>query len=114
MFELNEKDLELIEKLQNNAKNIYGTYELDKSLIWMTEEFGEVIQAIRKKKSRDEIAEEIGDLVAWVLCISNILNIKLADSITKTFEKEVNRQIETYGKLKYFQQTVNDLSQLCR
>ena len=67
----------------------------------MTEEFGEVIQAIRKGKSKEDITEEIGDLMAWILCVSNILNIKLAQAINITFSKEINRQIKKYGKLKY-------------
>lgn len=87
--------------LQEDALCIYGKYDLDKSLIWMMEEFGEVIQAIHKKKNKEDIIEEFGDLLAWILCIANNLDISLDESIKNTFSKEINRQLKTYGKLKY-------------
>lgn len=90
-----------ISKLQNDALNIYGKYDLEKSLIWMTEEYGEVIQAVRKQKMSTEITEELGDLLAWVFCIANILDISIEDSINASFSKEIMRQINTYGKMKY-------------
>lgn len=99
MIEYN-KENEVLENLQNDALNIFGKYDLDKSLIWMTEEYGEMIQAIRKK-SKDDITEEMGDLFAWMLCISNILDIKLKYAVNKSFTKEINRQFRQYGKLKY-------------
>ena len=55
------KENEGLESFQNDALNIFGKYDLDKSLIWMTEEYGKMIQAIRKK-SKEDIIEEIGDL----------------------------------------------------
>lgn len=100
MLEYN-KDCLALDQLQKEALNIYGKYDLNKSLIWMTEEFGEVIQAIRKQKSKEDITEEIGDLFAWIICISNILDIKLEQAVNTTFSKEINRQIREYGQLKY-------------
>lgn len=83
------KENEVLENLQNDALNIFGKYDLDKSLIWMTEEYGEMIQEIRKK-SKEDITEEMGDLFAWILCISNILDIKLkyCDGIEKIMPLE--------------------------
>jgi mazG nucleotide pyrophosphohydrolase domain len=88
--------------IQEIALNIYGKYDLDKSLLWMTEEFGEVIKAIHKHDSKEHIVEEIGDLSAWILCLCNILDIKFSDSLKNTFSKEINRQKNTYGDLKYW------------
>lgn len=100
MVEYNKANV-VLENLQNDALKIFGKYNLDKSLIWMTEEYGEVIQAIRKNKSKEDIIEEIGDLLAWILCVSNILDIKLKQAVNKSFTKEINRQLHQYGKLKY-------------
>ena len=36
---------EIVEALQEDALLIYGKYDLDKSIVWMAEEFGEVVKA---------------------------------------------------------------------
>lgn len=43
----------------------------------------------------------MGDLLAWIFCIGNILDIKISDALKLTMEKEVKRQLATYNKLKY-------------
>lgn len=96
-----EKTLREIDQLQHVSLHIYGKYDLQKSLIWMTEEMGEVISAIRKSHSKEDISGELGDLMAWIFCLGNILEIPLSESIQGTFHKEINRQLNTYGKLKY-------------
>ncbi|MEJ2742715.1 MAG: MazG nucleotide pyrophosphohydrolase domain-containing protein [Gammaproteobacteria bacterium] len=67
--------------IQEAYKRIYGIYDLDKSLIWMIEELGEVVAAIRKTKNLEEISSEIGDLTTWIINISNILSIDLSEAL---------------------------------
>lgn len=95
-----EKKAKLCDELQELSLNIHGKYDLEKSMIWMTEEFGEVISAIRKKKDKENITEEFGDLLTWIFVISNILDLKISKQIITSFGKEVNRQFNKYGKLK--------------
>lgn len=90
-----------IDSIQNDALLIFGKYDLHLSMIWMAEEFGEVFQAIRKEKSKEEITGEFGDLLAWIFCLANILNIRVEDAINYTFSKEISRQLSVYGKMKY-------------
>ncbi len=92
-----------INDIQELCLDIYGRYDIDKSMLWMAEEFGEVIAAIRKGKSKNDICGEIGDLTAWIISICNILNIELSSAIKATIQKEMNRQLRAYGKLKYAQ-----------
>lgn len=99
-LETSSKNLDAI---QNMALQIYGRYDLDKSLIWFVEEVGEVIAAVRKKKDITDIEGELGDVFAWLLCLSNILDIKLVNALDGTMKKEVSRQMKTYGHLKYCQ-----------
>ena len=102
--ELKEKIKKIVrpcDDIQKMSLDIYGKYDIDKSIVWMTEEFGEVVSAIRKGKSKENQTEEFGDLLAWIFSLANNLDIKIADSIQNTFEKEINRQIKKYGKLKY-------------
>lgn len=90
-----------LDDIQLLSKELQGKYDINNSLIWMTEELGEVISAIRKGHDKDDICGEIGDLFAWVISICNILDINLQDAINKTYRKELLRQINKYGKLKY-------------
>ena len=100
-FEYENNVINNIDEIQDEALKIYGRYDLDKSMLWMTEEYVEFYKAIRKQKSKNEITEEMGDLLAWILCIGNILDINLSDAINSTFNKEIKRQLSTYYKLKY-------------
>ena len=49
---------------------------LDKTLLWFVEEVGELVQAIRKKESK-EISEELADVYAWLCSIANLLELDL-------------------------------------
>ena len=103
-IELKEKITEIVkpcDDIQKMSLDIYGKYDIDKSIVWMAEEFGEVVAAIRKGKSKENKVEEFGDLLAWIFALANNFDIKISDSIQNTFEKEINRQMKKYGKLKY-------------
>lgn len=100
-FEFETSFLDCVDEVQNVAMEIYGRYDLEKSMLWMTEEFGEFFKSIRKEESKERIMEEMGDLLAWILCMGNILDIRVADAIELTMKKEINRQLEVYHKLKY-------------
>lgn len=98
-----DKKLKNIDEIQNLMVNIYGKYDLNLSMLWMTEELGEVVAAIRKGLPEHEVTEELGDLIVWIFNIGNILNIKIEDAMRISMKKEVNRQIKKYGKIKYDQ-----------
>lgn len=90
-----------LENLQDMALQVYGRYDIEKSLLWFVEEVGELVAAIRKGKDISDIEGELGDVFAWVLCLSNILNLRASDALKGTMKKEVSRQIKNYGHLKY-------------
>lgn len=91
-----------VDALQELALKIYGRYDKEKSLLWFVEEVGEIVAAVRKQKSKEEIVAELGDVFAWVLCLSNILDCDLSDAITQSMNKEMSRQQRQYGGLKYW------------
>lgn len=94
-------DLETYRNLQDTYKKIFGVYDLEKSLLWMAEECGEVIGAIRKNKEKEDILGELGDLQNWIISVSNILGIEWEQIIKCSLIKEIDRQLNQYGKLKY-------------
>lgn len=87
--------------LQRIAQQVYGKYDLNASIVWFVEEIGELVAAIRKRKDRDFVKEELGDVFAWVLCLSNILEQDLDGAVIESIDKEVRRQYKVHGRLKY-------------
>jgi NTP pyrophosphatase (non-canonical NTP hydrolase) len=55
---------------------------LPSSVAWLTEEVGELAQAIRKG-TRDEQVHELGDVIAWVTSIANQLGITLDEALER-------------------------------
>lgn len=55
---------------------------LPSSVAWLTEEVGELAQAIRKG-TRDEQVHELGDVIAWVTSIANQLGISLDEALER-------------------------------
>jgi NTP pyrophosphatase (non-canonical NTP hydrolase) len=96
-----------VEDVQRLALRLYGTYDLDKSLLWLTEELGEFVASIRKGHQPRLIAAELGDVLAWLINLSNILDFNLECIIANAFEKERSRQLRVYGALKYW--TAHDI-----
>ncbi len=52
------------------------------SVAWLTEEVGELAQAIRKGTS-DQQLHELGDVVAWVASIADQLGLSLDDAVAR-------------------------------
>lgn len=55
---------------------------LPSSVAWLTEEVGELAQAIRKG-TRDDQLHELGDVVAWVTSIANQLGLSLDEALER-------------------------------
>ena len=52
---------------------------LPSSIAWLTEEVGELAQAVRKG-TREEQAHELADVLAWLASIADQLDVSLADA----------------------------------
>ncbi|MFM7617967.1 MAG: MazG nucleotide pyrophosphohydrolase domain-containing protein [Actinomycetes bacterium] len=55
---------------------------LPTSVAWLTEEVGELAQAIRKGTRADQL-HELGDVVAWVASIANQLGLDLEEALER-------------------------------
>ena len=52
------------------------------SVAWLTEEVGELAQAVRKGTA-DEQLHELGDVIAWVASIADQLGLSLDDAVQR-------------------------------
>jgi len=57
---------------------------LFKTWLWLQEEIGELATAIRRG-DKENIAEEIADVIAWVVSIANLLDIDVEDALIKKY-----------------------------
>ena len=75
-----------IRDLQAIIEATYGVQDrargLPASVAWLTEEVGELAQAIRKG-TRAEQLHELGDVVAWVASIANQLGLDLEEALDR-------------------------------
>lgn len=72
--------------LQAIIEATYGAHDrargLPSSVAWLTEEVGELAQAIRKG-TRDDQLHELGDVIAWVTSIANQLGLSLDEALER-------------------------------
>ena len=92
-----------LRSLQAAALGVYGRLEPDRALVWTLEELGELAQAVRRGEGAGRLAEELGQLAAWTLCLANILGLDLAAAVEAAFGEEIDRQLAKYGQLKPYQ-----------
>ncbi len=55
-----------------------------KTWLWLQEEIGELARAIRRG-DRDNIEEEIADVIAWTVSIANLLGVDVEDALIKKY-----------------------------
>ena len=67
-------------------RRTYGEKDAERgvpsTVAWLTEELGELAQAVRKG-SREQQAHELGDVIAWVVSLANQLEIDLEETLQR-------------------------------
>lgn len=75
---------------QNLMSSLFGERDrkrgIDKSLIWLQTELGELLEAYLENDSKT-LREEVADVLAWLCSVCNLLNIDLE---TAAWEKYPN------------------------
>lgn len=73
-------------ELQELMRQTYGARDAERGIpatvAWLTEELGELAQAVRKG-TRDEQVHELGDVIAWVTSLANQLGIDLDEATAR-------------------------------
>ena len=65
---------------KDNARGVEGTF------MWLMEEVGELAAALRES-SKEEIAKEFADVLAWLATIANVAGISLTEAIELKYGK---------------------------
>ena len=57
---------------------------IEATALWFVEEVGELAEAIIKGKKED-MEEEMADVLAWLLSLANLLNVDLCEAFKKKY-----------------------------
>ena len=78
-----------INEFQKLMKEIYGDCDAERgipaTIAWLTEELGELAQAVRKG-NHEQQAHETGDVLAWLASLANQIDVDLEESINRFAE----------------------------
>ena len=74
--------------LQRMILQMYGEKDAARgdaaTFLWLTEEFGELATALRSG-TRDELAAEMADVLAWLATLANIRGIELEEAVLRKY-----------------------------
>ena len=75
-----------LDELQDQIRAIYGAKDdrrgKDGTYIWFAAEVGELGEAVRLGE-REGMAEEIGDCLAWLATLANVVGVSLEEAVQK-------------------------------
>ena len=73
-------------ELQDVIERTYGDRDRARgvaaTVAWLTEEIGELAQAVRKGSHEDRL-HEFGDVVAWVATLANQMGVDLTEAVSR-------------------------------
>jgi NTP pyrophosphatase (non-canonical NTP hydrolase) len=79
-----------IRDFQNSIRQIYLTRDSkrggDRTFLWLLEEVGELTRAYRRGE-KENVGEEMADVIAWIASLANLLGIDLEEEILKKYPK---------------------------
>ena len=64
---------------RDSRRGLYATFT------WLVEEVGELAEAILEKRDKEAIEEEVADVLAWLLSLSNLLGIDAEEAFRKKY-----------------------------
>ncbi|MFW5781796.1 MAG: MazG nucleotide pyrophosphohydrolase domain-containing protein [Candidatus Muiribacteriaceae bacterium] len=80
-----------MKNIHQTIERLYGDRDRDrdlyKNIAWLTEELGELVQAIRKG-SREEEEEEFADVLAWLVSLANVREVDLEHVFYRKYGEE--------------------------
>ena len=77
----------------NKVKKGFNTTDIEREFLYLTEELGEAVKAYRKG-DKDELAEEIVDIIIYSLGLFKILGKDGYEELMKKMEKNEKREYQ--------------------
>lgn len=77
--------------LDNKKKKGFNVTDISKEFLYLTEELGEAVRAYRKD-NKDELAEEISDILIYSLGLFEMLDKDGYEELIKKMEKNEKRE----------------------
>jgi NTP pyrophosphatase (non-canonical NTP hydrolase) len=75
-----------INEFQRHIDSTFGERDRQRgvpsTIAWLTEELGELAQAVRKG-TRDQQVHELGDVIAWTVSLASQLGIAMDEAIAR-------------------------------
>lgn len=75
-----------LDELQQLMADTYGLRDTERgiaaTIAWLTEELGELAQAVRKG-TEDQQLHELGDVLAWLASLSEQLGLSMSDAVAR-------------------------------
>lgn len=93
MIDLKEKQREVYNNKVNKGFNVT---DISKEFCFLYGEVSEAYEAYRKKK--DDLHEELADIVIYTMGLAEILNVDLEESILNKIAKNNNRKYDYNDK----------------
>lgn len=79
-----------IREFQDLIRRIYLARDVkrgpDKTFLWFLEEVGELTRAYRRKE-KENLGEEMADVIAWLASVANLLEVDLEGELLKKYPK---------------------------
>ena len=77
-----------IREFQKMIRTLYHSRDSrrgrDKTFLWFLEEVGELTRAYRREE-RENVGEEMADVVAWLISLANLLEVDLEEELLKKY-----------------------------
>ena len=75
-----------LDELQDLMVQTYGLRDTERgiaaTIAWLTEELGELAQAVRKG-TRQQQLHELGDVLAWLASLSGQLDLSMSEAVSR-------------------------------
>ena len=79
-----------IRDFQNSIRQIYLARDAkrgpDRTFLWFLEEVGELTRAYRRGE-KENIGQEMADVMAWLASMANLLNVDLENEFSKKYPR---------------------------
>jgi NTP pyrophosphatase (non-canonical NTP hydrolase) len=76
-------------QLQQLIRDTFGAKDsrrgVEGTFMWFVEEVGELSEALRGRRPREETAEEFADVLAWLATLANIAGVNLDEAIAAKY-----------------------------